>query len=157
MEKVEHTGQESFSAINVNNTPTRKPHQVTKVTSRSSPLRLLGWGYRLSLGAGLLAKHWKHSVERVDPELSFVRAVSGMRPPSARSVSRFHTYRSCEANSQVGVEIWTARRFLSAVTESGVVSSHAWPTDSSKTLNNMKDALACCVVSFRGSWTCLRA
>jgi len=44
------------------------------------PVAAIGVGYGLSLGDELLARHWKHSVERVDSELSSVRAVSGMRP-----------------------------------------------------------------------------
>ena len=80
MEKVEQTGQESFSAISVNNTPTRKPSSSYESNFKIQPVAAIGVGLPLVAGGGLLARLWEHLVERVDPELSSVRGVSGMRP-----------------------------------------------------------------------------
>src|SRR5262252_970727 len=120
------------------------------------PVALLGWVTACRWG-GLLARHWKHSVERVDSELSSVRAVSGMRPPA-------------HAPSAGSIRIEVAKPTASSEWRFGPLGGFFLQPRNlgrsrqthgrlipSKALNNMKDALACCVVSFRGSWTCLRA
>jgi len=52
MEKVEQTGQESFSAISVNNTPTRKPSSSYESNFKIQPVAAIEVGLPLVAGAG---------------------------------------------------------------------------------------------------------